>query len=240
MIANEKTDVPALDRALDILELLSKTGLISHKSIIDQLSLPQASGARIIKRLNARGYIEKNNSGLYGLGPAINAFENNQSIVAHMCNMGEPLLKQLQKKFSHSVMMLHWTNTAWECIFKVEHEDSLSLQQVGETRVDIFDYPWGIFAYEQLKKENRKLVLKYDGESLLKRLVKYENEGYVSIKNTVFSRFTVPVKNLNNDLVGAIILSFDNPGVRATGKKNIVEELLKCSAKLQKSFEIVT
>ena len=69
---SEKTEVPALDRALDILELVADEGALGYKVIVERLGLPTASAARTLKRLCQRGYLVKDDmSGAYDLGGAL-------------------------------------------------------------------------------------------------------------------------------------------------------------------------
>ncbi len=66
----KKYSVPALDRAIDIIELMaSSTGPLSFSEIHSTLKIPRASLVRILHTLRDRGIIDKlDDSGYYRLG----------------------------------------------------------------------------------------------------------------------------------------------------------------------------
>src|SRR5215469_13294805 len=65
--------VPALDRGLEVLELLSQGGQAATVAeITQQLKLPRASVFRILWTLQHKGFVETDASGkLYHLGPGV-------------------------------------------------------------------------------------------------------------------------------------------------------------------------
>lgn len=70
----QNSTVPALERALNILEYLSqKDGPVSFKQIAEDLSIPPASAFRLIKNLVNRGYVREQTNGqsVYALGDQI-------------------------------------------------------------------------------------------------------------------------------------------------------------------------
>ena len=66
--------VPALERGLNVLELLAaREQPISLKFISKELNIPSASAFRLMKNLTARGYAIEKNGGqiLYSVGPKL-------------------------------------------------------------------------------------------------------------------------------------------------------------------------
>jgi DNA-binding IclR family transcriptional regulator len=61
--------VPAVERALDVLELLeSSEGRLTLSEIVAQLGLPKGSAHRLLSTLKARGYIEQSGGARSGFG----------------------------------------------------------------------------------------------------------------------------------------------------------------------------
>jgi len=117
---------------------------------------------------------------------------------------GEPVLRQLRDALNQTAILFYWTGIAWECIAKESHEDALTMQRVGEIRVDIFDYPWGVFAYEQVSREKRRLVLNVNEEAMRKGLEAFNSKGFAINRGKAFSRLAVPIKDRDDQLLGAL------------------------------------
>lgn len=224
----KKTTVPALDRGLDIIELVSQREALSFSEIVKSLKLPTASTARILKRLCERNYLSKDTEGLYLPGTALQNLVSGKNIPQELLQAASPVLKQLRDQTSQTSILFYWNGQVWECIGKELHETSIALQEVGETRVDIYNYPWSCFAYDQLKKENRKLTYGLDPKTktrLEKQLTQFKKTACVVDSNTNLHRFTVPIYDGQGDLIGALALGI-LPAIMEKLKKEYVSQLL--------------
>lgn len=223
----DKTEVPALDRALTILEAIAATGPMGFKDITDQLSLPPASVARILKRLCQRHYLAKDaETGDYIIGEAPSALTRKPGVKETLQQVGAPILAQLRDTTRQTAILFYWTGIAWECIAKEAHEDSITMQMVGETRVDIFNYPWGVFAYEQLKKENRTLVLNPDIDRLQQESEAFHKHNYVVYGKTGLRRFAVPLRSPSGDLVGVLAMGTTSSELTERGDISFADVLI--------------
>ena len=152
----EKTAVPALERALDILELVSREGPQTFGGIAETLGLPTASAARMLKVLCQRQYLTRSAvTGKYECGPAPEALLPSSGQMNRLRKAARPFLESLHAKTGNTSIIFHWNGTVWECIDKIQCENSMAMQVIGSVRVDIFDYPWGPFAYEDLRGHGR-------------------------------------------------------------------------------------
>lgn len=224
-----KNDVPALSRALDIMELIAAKGQLPFGEICSALEIPTASAARILKQLCHRGYLQKDSeSGIYQVGEAVNKLSASQSLSEILVKAAAPVLKQLRDQTSQTAILFYWNGIAWECIAKELHENSVTMQDVGEIRVDIFQYPWGVFAFRQLEKEKRRLSLTVDQDlpQLKKDREQYEKEGYVSYLNDFFNRFTVPLNDADGNLIGALALGITQPVMQKLGPAKVAEMII--------------
>lgn len=199
------SEAPALERGLDILETVAKHGSMPYKEILNELDIPPASAARLLKCLVRKGYLSKtSDTGAYLLGESVGKLVQPMEPSAALREAGEPVLRQLQDSLNQTVVLFHWTGIAWECIAKKNHEDSITMQRVGEVRVDIFNYPWGVFAYEQLARENRQLMLNVNEKRLSDSLEAFKANGYAIVRGGAFSRLAVPLRDGDGRLLGAL------------------------------------
>ncbi|OVE78129.1 hypothetical protein BVX99_00650, partial [bacterium F16] len=129
---SSKTDVPALDRALDILESISVNGSMGYKTIVDELSLPPASVARILKSLCNREYLAKDvETSNYVLGKALGRLLAGGREKDRLVAFGQPVLRQMRDAIRQTAILFYWDGTVWECIAKESHEDSITMQSMG-------------------------------------------------------------------------------------------------------------
>lgn len=205
----EKTAVPALERALDILELVSRQGPLPFGTIADELKLPTASAARMLKVLCQRQYLTRSAvTGKYECGPAPKSLLPAASQVSRLRTAAHPLLEALHVKTENTTIIFHWNGTVWECIDKIQCENSMSMQVIGSVRVDIFDYPWGPFAYEELRDHGQlSQVYQQLPADLKERLEKavdtFHRDGYIAVRGQ-YLRVTAPVLDAEGGLVAAV------------------------------------
>ena len=211
----EQGEVPALERALDILELVAQGDPLPFGEIVKVLELPTASTARILKVLCARHYLQKTADGRYECGEAIAALLPSASQTSRLRQAAMPLLERLQVQTGQTTILFHWNGTVWECIAKNLNESGMVMQEVGSIRVDIFDYPWGPFAYEDLLSRqplNVSRVLlpenKVKGDLAARMeaaLVDFRRDGYITFRDGDF-RVTAPIHDAKGRLLAAMAI----------------------------------
>lgn len=222
-----KTEVPALDRALDALELMSRAGALGYGEIVERLGVPRASAARILKRLCRRGYATKDAEGRYTLGPSLDRLRPEVTMGARLLEAGAPVLRKLRDATRQTVILLHWNGLAWECIAKEAHEESMSMQPVGEVRVDVFSYPWGIFAYLQSEKENRLLVQHPQEQLLRKREAMLGELGYIIVRSKFYTRLAVPIRTGEGKLAGALAMGAVTLDLEQLGEEEVARLIVE-------------
>lgn len=203
---------PALDRGLAILELIaSKADGISFNSIVKSLGLPTSSVARFLKVLTYRRYVIKDkHSGLYFIGPVFKTFLEKEPEVELIREIAGTIISSLCNRVKNTALFIYWNNRTLNCLAKELHEDSLAMQNVGETRTDIFGYPWSPFVFRELPAAYREIELKnyHDSDRLCQELDRgwqqYRELGYCYIEDTNIRRFTSPVYNRFQRFCGAI------------------------------------
>lgn len=236
----KKTTVPALDRGLDIIELVVQREALSFSEIVKILKLPTASTARILKCLCERNYLTKDAEGLYLPGSALHNLIPGKNKSQQLLTAAAPVLKQLRDQTSQTAILFYWDGQVWECIGKELHENSINMQTIGETRVDIFNYPWGCFAYAQLQKDKRKLTYGLDAKlkaNLEKTLTEFKKNSCVVDSGKNLHRLAVPIFDSEENLLGALALGILPPEMKNIGKKNACQLLIEGREKIEKAME---
>lgn len=205
--------VPALERGLDILELVARQGALGFGEIAGALELPPASAARLLKSLCRRGYLSKREGNRYEIGDQVMALSPASQQTARLRRAARPFMEALHAQTGQTTILFHWNGTVWECIAKILNENGMVMQEVGSIRVDIFDYPWGPFAYADLLArslvEDSRVLLprnKVDGglaAEMEAGLEEYRRLGYIICAGKNL-RVTAPVQDGSGRLLGAL------------------------------------
>lgn len=225
---NESSQVPALERALDILEQVAQAGPLGFGELAKRLELPTASAARILKVLCARQYLKKLADGRYEGGAAIAALLPAATQIGRLRQVAMPYLERLHAETGQTTILFHWNGTVWECIAKMLNENGMVMQEVGSIRIDIFDYPWGPFAYADLLSrpliEDSRVLLPRDkvkGELAARMeagLAEFRRQGYIVLRSQNL-RVTAPIHDADGHLLGALAVGATTAANDATRAK---------------------
>lgn len=103
----KKNRVPAVERALDILEyLIARNEATSIRKLSDSLELPRVSVFRIIKSLEAKGYVlNQGGRGRYILGAKIVSMGSRISTDANLSQVANPFMFELARESGQTVQL---------------------------------------------------------------------------------------------------------------------------------------
>lgn len=90
--------VPAIDRALDVLELVAQSReSVSISAMVERLEIPRTTVFRIVKQLVARGYLIENDDlpGYYHLGFEILTLANGMTVISDLRQMAHSVMDKL-------------------------------------------------------------------------------------------------------------------------------------------------
>jgi DNA-binding IclR family transcriptional regulator len=102
-----KNRVPAVERALDILEyLISRNEALGIKELSASLKIPKVSVFRIMKSLESKGYVyNQGRSGLYVLGAKVVSISNAISRDANLTQIANPYMFELARRTGQTVQL---------------------------------------------------------------------------------------------------------------------------------------
>lgn len=113
-MAVQNDSVPALERALNILEYLTNYPQgVSLKEISDELNIPSASAFRLIKNLLRRGYVMEsttNGATTYTLGAKLLGLVHSQGNYAPLTLAAKPIMHKLAYQLLQTVQLGVWQN----------------------------------------------------------------------------------------------------------------------------------
>jgi len=118
----QNNDVPALDRALNIMEYISVTNApVSLKIISSDLQIPITSAFRLVKRLVGRGYLIEMNHGclMYSMGTGIMqlAYQYNKNISIN--SVSKPIMEVLSQHTDQTSQLAIMSNNQFIYIEQV-------------------------------------------------------------------------------------------------------------------------
>jgi len=156
----KSSSVPALDRGLNIIEFVAKAKRpVGFNQMLEELKIPKATLARIVKVLQERHYIVKlQDTGRYKPGPKMALFDETGFLSRYMFEKGSPLLDILARKTGNTALLLEWSEQAFRCLAKRTHPDSIVMQEVGRISYDVDCSPWGWICYtHQIQERQQEL-----------------------------------------------------------------------------------
>lgn len=105
--ANSKTVVvPALEKALDILEFVAQRGTgVTVRQIATDLEIPLATAYRIVNYLSSRNYLKQQGEGEFYLGPQILLLSHIADRQFDLINQAKPILNELASKTGQTAQL---------------------------------------------------------------------------------------------------------------------------------------
>ena len=237
--------VQSLDRAFDILELLSKERRgIMLTDIGKSLDLHKSTVYRLLSSLRNRGYIEKDkDTGFYRIGLGFIALTSQYLNNLEIKTEAEPYLRKLSDRLGETVFLATLRDDEVVYLDKVEQFNSLRRYSIIGQRAPIHCTSLGkalvmdkdpqelrkLLEQKPLKKITRKTNT--DIDVFLKRLKVIRTRGWsddVEEYNEGVSCVGAPIKDYRGNTIAAISSAWE--GFKSPDNKKLVGEQLKTTA----------
>jgi DNA-binding IclR family transcriptional regulator len=211
----EKSNAPALENGLLILELLaSRNEPVGFNEILGRLSVSKGSVVRLLKVLQEMGYIQKDvHSGRYITASRVNALIPSMAVKETFRRESVPFLESLVAKTHNTALAIYWTGHSLECLDKRINEASVPMQEIGSIFHDLDMAPWGWFIYDtlstsaqkemQLKMNRKKTFLHY----YERWIAAFKKKGYTLDDQYLIPqlrRLGAPIYGPDDNLIGAL------------------------------------
>jgi len=91
LVRNPKNTVPAVNRALDLVQLLAEDGAETHtKALALRLGVPHTTCYRILRSLMGRGWVQRLANGRHALAPALTLVQAARQSRQELRRLGAP------------------------------------------------------------------------------------------------------------------------------------------------------
>ncbi len=150
-----KSAVPALDRALDIVEAIADGGPMGFSDLLEAVDVPRATAARIVRVLKDRGYLASVDS-KYEIAGTIGSRGSRLQVVESLRLLSTPVLESLSAS-ANGVSCLLFVLSGFDMVAvnNYQPEDSISVLEIGRSIRDFGRNPWGWFWYSEFDQAGR-------------------------------------------------------------------------------------
>ena len=230
---------PAVERALDIIELMAREKEVQFSQIITRLHIPRQSLVRILNSLCRRGIIEKSSRrGSYRLGIRLLYLGNSIQTKINLRTIARPFMENLAAQTGKNTELATLDQDQLVLIEQVEGTEEVRLYaRVGSAYPYFHAVAAGKIYLAHMDEKKRKKVLNKIGlppvtsntitdlHTLEKDLANIGKRGYAfedqELRNGI-RRVAAPIYNYKNELTGclaiaATVLSFDSEEVEHFG-----------------------
>ncbi|MBI4977398.1 MAG: helix-turn-helix domain-containing protein [Spirochaetes bacterium] len=148
--------IPALKRGLIILKLvMGSDEPLGFNEILAQTQLPPSTVMRLLKSLVEGRYIMKDARGKYCAGNELAVLGRTVPTFARLLERSSAVLKALSDATGNTAILIYWNGNVMQCIAKVIHPFSISMQELGNTTDDYSSTPWGHIFFSALDAGSR-------------------------------------------------------------------------------------
>ncbi|MCD4742070.1 MAG: IclR family transcriptional regulator [Desulfobacteraceae bacterium] len=242
----------AVDRAIDVIELLSEhEETLSLSQIMNKLSIPKQSLIRILNTLCVRGIIDKaEKRGFYRLGLNLLFTKNHLQDKINLRSIAWPFMQGLSQKVRKTIELTILDRDQLVCIERIQGNESVNIySRIGSVYPYFHAVSVGKVYLAQMDSAKRKENLKKIGlpsvtehtitnaETLEKELQNIISDGFAfenqELRNGV-RRVAAPIYDNMNKIAGCIsiaapIFSFELDDVNKLGMlvKKTADEISK-------------
>jgi len=150
-----ESNVPALKRGLDLIEIIAQSGPIGFTQLEKGSGLNTSSLNRLLKVLVESDFISKNADGKYEIGLKIFTISFNNSVWQPLFNNISEILHNISTKFQVTALLYTFLPTGSSVLDKVVFPDNVAMREIGEVKKDYLLSPWGFLYLAQLNGEER-------------------------------------------------------------------------------------
>lgn len=223
-----ESNVPALTRGLDLIELIARSGSIGFSQMEKESGLNTSSLNRLLKGLTESGFITKNAEGKYELGLKIFTIAYGNSIWQPLLQHITEILHEISGQYQVTALFYIFLPTGSSILDKVVYPDNVAMRGIGDVKKDYLVRPWGFLYLAQMQdKEREDFILKIrtenreetdekelSKEQLDRFIQQAQEQGYgddEALINENIRRLAVPVYDKSGYIIGALAVgSFPN------------------------------
>ncbi len=225
MKQGSKAFVPSVDKAIDVIMLLSQKPNLTLKEVYEELQLPASTCFNIMNTLQKRGFVEKDKlTSRFKLGATLMKVGIQIYDEIDIRKIALPVMKELVSKFGETsyLSIIDYSSFEGVVIDKIESLKTVTVIRSIGSKVPLYASATGKSLLSGLDEDeleeyfSRVKLEKYtektnaDKENLLAELIDIRANGYAKTENDMgdgASAISAPIKDYQGRVVAAISIS---------------------------------
>jgi DNA-binding IclR family transcriptional regulator len=209
--SERRSAVPALERGLDLVDLILEAGReLAFTEILAHSGLAKASVARLLKVLCERGLVTKNPvSGHYRPGYRL---QGGRSSADRLRRCASPTLHRLADLTDNTALLIAWDGRRAICLDRATSENALAMQGPGHVARNPFESAWAWFflaslpAAEQRRRRREHAIDDRRLQLIHQQMQLWPEQGYVvQIDHDGFRRrLGAPLLDAHGNVIGGL------------------------------------
>ena len=242
--------VPAVEKAITILNYLKNNQKMTQTQISKSLDLPKSSVFRILKTLENYSYVEENDNGLYSLGSGMLDLINNSENNLDLVEIAIPYMKKLTNITGKTSKLANLQNNKATVIYRVNSDKEMGITTDIGSQFPLHAGAASKLLLAHISEVERNNIIsdsleKYtpntitDPSLLEKKLEEIKKKGY-AIDNEEYIEgiraIACPVSNHNSEVIAAVSIPFLVTNSYEEKQKKLLNHLKRCANNISKSL----
>lgn len=230
--ATNKSNAPALDKGLDILELLSESSeALSIYDISRALGRTRGELYRVLNRLIDRGYVLRvGDQERVVLGDRAFRLAAEMPSTHHLIELSAPVMMRLVRELGHSSILSIRSGAFSVTIFNVNSGDRISMSSPVGSRMELWDTAAGVAMISAMPKHEAEVLTSHlgkDQRSLLEeRMASRDASGFVSVSSDQDATVEIavpfqPMGHAQGASISTILLSGEADQIKKLGSRMV-------------------
>ncbi|NEU31276.1 IclR family transcriptional regulator [bacterium LRH843] len=255
MKAGSKSIVPSVDKAIDIIILLSQKPSLTLKEVYEELQLPASTCFNIMNTLQKRGFVEKDRfTSRFKLGLTLMKLGMQIYNDIDINKIALPIMKELVSKFGETsyLSIIDYSSYMGVVIEKIESQKTVTVIRSIGSKVPLYASATGksllsgldndelekYFSKVKFERYTNKTIT--NKEKLMDELTEIRINGFAKTENDMgdgVSAISAPIKDYQGKVVAAISVS--GPSNRLEEQiPLIIPEVKKAAKKISHKISI--
>lgn len=220
---NDRYRAPALDKGLDILELLARTdGGLTQVEISKAINKGPNEFYRMLDRLVRRGYVQRQDGDRFSLTLKLFSLAHLHAPMRRLVSYAQPIMRDLSMKAEQACHLSVYDRGAVAVIAQQDSPSYWALAVRVGAQMNLFSTGSGLILLAHQNETERAIMMEEQQRmhgseipsDLKKTLKKLSKDGYInmeSLQTAGVRNISAPVLNLEGHAVAAITIPFIMP-----------------------------
>lgn len=246
---NDRYRAPALDKGLDILELLARTdGGLSQVEIAKAIGKSPNEFYRMLDRLVRRGYVQRQEGDRFGLTLKLFGLAHLHAPMRRLISHAQPVMRELSSKAEQACHLSVYDRGAIAVIAQQDSPSYWAMAVRVGAQMNLFTTGSGLVLLAFQSDDMRAMMIdeqnRMYGNSpptdLLKQLHAIRADGFINMQSQQTAgvrNISAPILNMDGNAIAAITTPFIQPvNDAAAGEMDCVQLVQKAATEISTIF----